>query len=438
VSRTLSALRAKAEKDPKHRFRALSRLLDRQMLLEAFGRLKRRAAPGIDGVSWAQYAEGLEKRLEELEARLKAGRYRAQSVKRRWIAKAGSRKRRPLGITVLEDKIVQQAVSMILGAIWEADFVEESIGYRPGKGARSSSMELRCALNEGQYRWVVEADVRSFFDQMNHSWLLRMLEERIADRRLLRLIAKWLKAGVVEEDGQRVCPATGTPQGGVISPVLANIYLHFVQDLWIKKKFSKRCEGRVLFRRYADDSVVCFERERDARAYLRALPERLEKFGLQLAEEKSSLVKFNKWEPEQSGKFTFLGFDFYWARTLRNPKHVVVKRRTNKEKFRGSLRALQEWLRKARNWKLRDLLAVLRRKLQGYWNYYGVLGNSMMTARYARAVFGLLYKWLNRRSQRRSVTWASYQRRWPYWRLPPPRTVETPPPRVLQRGGKPA
>ncbi len=265
-----------------------------------------------------------------------------------------------------------------------------------------------------------------------------MLEERIADRRLLRLIAKWLKAGVVEEDGQWVCPATGTPQGGVISPVLANIYLHFVQDLWIKKEFSKRCKGRVFFRRYADDSVVCFEREMDARAYLRALPERLEKFGLQLAEEKSSLVKFNKWEPEQSGKFTFLGFDFYWARTLRNPKHVVVKRRTNMEKFRGSLRALKEWLRKARNWKLRGLLAVLRRKLQCYWNYYGVLGNSMMTARYARAVFGLLYKWLNRRSQRRSVTWASYTRRWSYWRLPPPQIVETPPPRVLQRRGKPA
>ncbi len=168
VSRTLSALRAKAEKDPKHRFRALSRLLDRQMLREAFGRLKRRAAPGIDGVSWAEYAEGLEERLEELEQRLKAGRYRAQSVKRRWIAKAGSRKRRPLAIAVLEDKIVQQAVSMILGAIWEADFVEESIGYRPGKGGRSSSMELRCALNEGQYRWVVEADIRSFLETSSY------------------------------------------------------------------------------------------------------------------------------------------------------------------------------------------------------------------------------------------------------------------------------
>jgi group II intron reverse transcriptase/maturase len=279
VSRTLSALRAKAERDPKHRFRALSRLLDRQMLREAFMRLKRKAAPGIDGVSYAEYAEGLEANLEDLEIRLKAGRYRARSVKRRWIAKAGSRKRRPLGIPVLEDKIVQQAVRMILETIWEEDFVDESIGYRRGVGARESSRDLREALNGGEYRWVVEADIRGFFDHLDHGWLLRMLEERIADRSLIRLIVKWLKAGVLEEDGQTVHPLTGTPQGGVISPVLANIYLHYVQDLWIKQVVAKHCEGCVLFRRYADDSVVCFEKLRDAQAYLRALPKRLGKFG---------------------------------------------------------------------------------------------------------------------------------------------------------------
>jgi group II intron reverse transcriptase/maturase len=449
VSSTLSELRAKAEQDPKHRFRALSRLLDRQMLGEAFARLRRQAAPGIDGVSWAEYAEDLDRNLADLEERLKAGRYRAQSVKRRWIPKPGSAKMRPLGLDsvaasrlprpagcpsdslsrrppvasapVLEDKIVQQAVSMILGAIWEADFVEESIGYRPGRGARQSSEELREALNGGEYRWVVEADIRGFFDHVDHGWVMRMLAERIADRRLLRLIGKWMKAGVMEEDGRRVHPATGTPQGGVISPVLANIYLHFVQDLWIKQVVAKRCRGRVLFRRYADDSVVCFENERDARAYLSALPKRLGKFGLQLAEEKSALVKFNRWEPDQSGKFTFLGFDYYWARTLRNRNYAVVKMRTNREKFRASLRALKEWLKRARSWKLRDLLAVLRRKLQGYWNYYGVAGNSMMTARYQRAVYGLLYKWLNRRSQRRSVTWSVFAELWRAWQLPLPR-----------------
>lgn len=424
VSSTLSALRAKAEQNPKHRFRSLHRLLDRQMLVEAFKHLKRKAAPGIDGVTHAEYAKDLDRNLEDLEKRLKEGRYRARNVKRRWIAKPGSSKRRPLGIPALEDKIVQQAVKMILESIWEVDFVEESIGYRVGKGARQASLDLREALNGGEYRWVVEADIRSFFDHIDHGWMVRMLETRIADRKLIRLIVKWLKAGVLEEDGQTVHPATGTPQGGVISPVLANIYLHFVQDLWIDRVVNREAKGRVLFRRYADDSIVCFEREEDARAYLRVLPERLSKFGLRIAEEKSSLVKFDRWDPDRSGRFTFLGFDFFWARTIRNPNASAVKRRTNREKYRASLRALKEWIKRARNLPLTDILAVLRRKLQGYWNYYGVRGNAVMLGKYQWEVRRLLYKWLNRRSQRRSMTWAVFARRWKRWRLPEARIVE--------------
>ena len=245
-----------------------------------------------------------------------------------------------------------------------------------------------------------------------------MLAQRIADRKLLALIAKWLKAGVMEHDGRQVHPATGTPQGGVISPILANIYLHFVQDVWIKRVVAKHSRGQVIFRRYADDSVVCFECEQDARTYLQALPARLAKFGLELADEKSSLVKFNRWEPDQSGKFTFLGFDFYWARTRKRKSYTVVKMRTNREKFRASLRALKEWIKVNRSLKLREMLAVLRRKLQGYWNYFGVIGNSAMLAKYHRAVYWLLFKWLNRRSQRKSFTWEAYQERWPTWKLP--------------------
>ena len=435
VSRTLSALSVKARAAPKHRFRSLSRLLDRGMLRESFHALKRKAAPGIDGVTHAAYAEDLEGRLAELEKRLKEGRYRATPVKRRWIPKSGG-KLRPLGIPVLEDKIVQHAVRRILEAIWEEDFHDESIGYRPGKGARQGSYELREALQAGGYRWVVEADIRSFFDHVDHCWLVKMLEERIADRPLIRLIVKWLKAGVMEEN-QVAHPATGTPQGGVISPVLANIYLHFVLDQWIKKVVARRCKGRVLLRRYADDSVVCFEREEDARAYLRVLPKRLEKFGLTLAAEKSALVRFDRRMPERSGKFTFLGFDFYWARARGKGDWVFVKRRTNKEKFRSSLRALKEWLRKVRCGRLEDLLAVLRRKLRGYWNYYGVIGNSMMTARYQREAMRLLYKWLNRRSQRRSMTWKQFSARLPGWNLPPPRVVETRPTPALQPAPQP-
>lgn len=424
VSRTLSALEAKARKEPGHRFRGLARLLNREMLAESFGNLKRKASPGIDGVSWAEYAENIDANITDLLGRLRTKRYRARCVKRRWIAKAGSRKLRPLGIPVIEDKIVQHAVKRILEAIWDSDFHDESIGYRSGKGARQSSYELREALNDGEYRWVVEADIRGFFEHVDHGWLVKMLERRIADRALIRLIVKWLKAGVMEEGSEVVHPATGTPQGGVISPILANIYLHYVQDEWIAKVVSEHCKGKVLFRRYADDSVVCFQYESDAQAYLRALPKRLGKFSLSIAEEKSSLVKFNRWEPEQSGKFTFLGFDFYWARSLRNPRYVMVKRRTNRAKFRNALRAMKEWIRKVRCRKLRELLVVLRRKLLGYRNYYGVIGNSMMLSKYYFEVTRMLYKWLNRRSQRRSMTWTQFMRRLSGWKLPPPKVVE--------------
>jgi RNA-directed DNA polymerase len=421
VSSTLSALRAKAGKDRKHRFRSLARLLDRQMLAEAFGRLRQNAAVGIDGVSYAQYEENLAENLTDLTRRLKCGQYRAQKLRRRWIPKVGSDKLRPLGIPAVEDKIVQQAVKMILEAIWESDFVEESIGYRPGRGAHQELLALRETLNDGWCRWVVEADIRGYFENIDHGWLVRMLEERIDDQKLIRLIVKWLKAGILEEDGRTVDPDSGTPQGGVISPVLANIYLHFVQDLWIKREVTKRCRGRVLFRRYADDSVVCFERRDDAEEYLKALPERLAKFHLELAAEKSSMVQFNRWEPDTSGKFTFLGFDFYWARTRRNPKYAVVKLRTTTKKFRASVLAMKEWIKSSRSLRLPDLLGTLRRKLQGYWNYYAIRGNSAMTAKYDREVKFLLFKWLNRRSQRRSFTWNQFINLLPSWSLPPPR-----------------
>jgi group II intron reverse transcriptase/maturase len=240
VSSTLSALGTKAEENPEHRFRSLARLLDRQLLGEAFRKLKRRASPGIDGVTHGGYAENLDENLLALESRLKDGSYRAQPVKRRWIAKAGSTKMRPLGIPVLEDKIVQQAVKMILEPIWENDFADESIGYRPGRSARHSSQELGEVLHDGKHRWVVEADIRGFFDHIDHGWLVKMLETRIADRALIRIIRKWLKAGVMEELQHWSPSGEGTPQGGVISPLLGNIYLHFVQDLWIKKVIAKK------------------------------------------------------------------------------------------------------------------------------------------------------------------------------------------------------
>lgn len=432
VSRTLSALGTKAGKEPGHRFRGLARLLDRQLLGEAFRMLKRKAAPGIDGVVHAEYAVNLDENLLALESRLKEGKYRARPVRRRWIAKAGSRKMRPLGIPVLEDKIVQQAVRMILEPIWENDFVDESIGYRPGRSPRNGTQELGEALHDGKHRWVVEADIRGFFDHINHDWLVRMLEQRITDRSLIRIIRKWLKAGVMEELHHWSPSTEGTPQGGIISPLLGNIYLHFVQDLWIKKVVAKQSQGSVMFRRYADDSIVCFERKDDAEAYLRELPARLAKFGLELADEKSALVKFNRWEAKSSGKFTFLGFDFFWGRSRHNPKYWRVRRVTNAKKFRNGLKALKDWLKKSRSLPLPEIIATLKNKLRGVWNYYGVIGNSERNGRFAWFAQRLVYKWLNRRSQRRSYNMTAFLEAWERWEIPMPRVVEKPWPQARQ------
>ena len=428
ASSSLIALNRKAEKEPECRFRDLYRLLSLQALYESFGSLKRNAAPGVDGVTWQDYEANLDENLEGLLARLKEKRYRAPHVKRSYIPKGGGRMR-PLGLPTLEDKIVQHAASRILESIYEADFSDRSRGYRRGQlGARESSQELSLDLNTGRYRWVVEADIRSFFEEVDHDWLTKMLEQRIDDRAFMRLIRKWLKAGVLDplvNPNQAENSEAGTPQGGIVSPMLANIYLHYVLDLWIEKVVKKRCQGAVIFMRYADDIIVGFEKQSDAEHYLEQLPKRLEKFNLQLAEEKSSSVKFHRWEPETSGSFTFLGYDFYWSPTKKNPKNRVVKRKTNKKKLRASLRAMKDWIKESRSWPLKMILSSLRRRLRGYWNYYCVIANHNMTSRYMKAVSELMFKWLNRRSQRKSYTWSEFNRHWKGdWQIPRPQVVE--------------
>lgn len=428
VSSSLSALSRKAARAPKHRFRALYRLIDMQMLYESFHALQRKAAPGVDGLTVGEYERHLDENLRSLLERLIGRRYRAQPVRRRYIEKPGSSKLRPLGIPALEDKIVQHAASRILESIYESDFSERSVGYRRSKpGARQCGHQLARELYSGIYRWVVDADIRSFFDDVDHEWLVCMLEQRIADRAFVGLIVKWLKAGVLEAEGEGLqASEAGTPQGGIISPILANIYLHFVLDLWLERKLRKEFQGRYLFMRYADDLVVCFEWKSDAVDFLRQLGGRLGKFSLKLAEEKSGLVKFNRWEPDRSGKFTFLGFDFYWARCRNNRNHMQVKRKTAKKKFRAALASLRAWMIAHRHQPLRWVLERLRAKFRGHGNYYGVIGNASMLGRYFHAATKIVFKWLNRRSQRRSFTWGSFQQHW-YgdWNIPAPRVVET-------------
>jgi RNA-directed DNA polymerase len=423
VSRTLLALNEKAKREPGHRFRGLGRLISLPMLHECYHSLSKRAASGVDGVSWHDYGEGLSEKLSNLHDRLRTGRYRAPHVRRHYIPKADG-KRRALGIPALEDKIVQKAAAQILSAIYEADFLPSSAGYRPGRGPRGASQQLQHELYHSAVGWVVEADIKGFFDHVDHDWLERMLARRIHDRGFLRLIRKWLRAGVLEEDGKILHPATGTPQGGIVSPILANIYLHHVLDLWLERQVRRESVGQMVHLRYADDFVVGFEREEDARECLRRLPERLAKFGLTLAADKSGIVRFDRQGGPSNGRFAFLGFDFYWSRT-RNGK-PTLRRRTSGKKFARALTDLKGWLIRHRHTRLRTIAAVLKAKLTGHYNYYGVIGNATRLGAYWIAVQKLWYRQLNRRSQRHSYNWTGFNEMWQSLCMPPPRVMETP------------
>jgi group II intron reverse transcriptase/maturase len=402
---SLRGIAKRARRDKKARFRDLYGLLNQQNLRWCFYQLRKDGATGVDQVTFAEYERDLDTNLDDLVQRLKRKRYRAKLVRRKWIPKAGG-KLRPLGIPALEDKLLQLAAARLLTAIYEQDFLENSWGYRPGRGPREASRVLEDQLFRGKYGWVVEADIRGFFDNISHEWMLRMLGERVDDRAFLRLIGKWLKAGVLEEDGRVLHPATGTPQGGIVSPVLANIYLHYALDLWFERVVRKGCRGQAYLMRFADDFVCAFQYRDDAERLMGALPVRLKKFGLTVAEEKTRLLRFSRFELESNEAFGFLGFEFRWEKS-RHGK-AVMRRRTQPRKLQASIRALAEWIRENRHGRVTETLRQLSAKLRGYWNYYGVRGNYGSLNRYYFHCQRLLYKWLNRRSQRNSYTWKGF------------------------------
>lgn len=423
VSSSLLAIGQKAEEEPDYRFFDLYGMINEAMLIDCFQKLKRQAAPGVDGMTVSEYEKELGPRVAELVSRLKEKRYRAQLVKRQYIDKGGG-KLRPLGLPTVEEKLVQMAARRVLEAIYEKDFLDCNNGYRPGRGARETTQKLQDRLFRGRIRWIVEADIEGFFEHIDHDWLIQMIQQRVKDRAFERLIGKWLKAGVMEETGTVLHPTSGTPQGGVISPVLANIYLHYVLDLWTEKVVAKSARGQMVYERYADDFVCGFEHKEDAENYLALLRERLAKFGLKLSEAKSGIVKFNPYELRTSQMFTFLGFEFYWAKTRRG--FPTVKRRTSKKKFAASLHNLKDWLKKNRSRPLRWLGQKLAMKLRGHWNYYGVIGNSKSLERYWKEVQKIVWKWLNRRSQRKSYKPQGFDMMWKNWGMPGPRIVEGP------------
>jgi len=307
----LRAIAEKAHRDKQHRFGDLYRWLNRDVLRLCFYRLRKDAASGVDKVSFREYEKNLEANLQDLEERLKRKAYRARLVRRKYIPK-GKGKLRPLGIPVLEDKLLQVAVTQILLAIYEVNFSTDSYGYRPGLSAHDAIRALTRELQFGGHHFVVEVDIKGFFDNIRWDWLERMLAERINDGAFLRLIGKWLRAGILEEDGKVIHPQSGTPQGGVISPVLANIYLHYVLDLWFERVVRPKQQGRCRMIRYADDFVACFEYRHEAIAFEPALKTRLGKFGLEVAEDKTKILRFGHNGGPHNGRFDFLGFEFYW------------------------------------------------------------------------------------------------------------------------------
>ena len=382
----------------------------------------------MDRVTFAEYERELDANLADLVGRLKEKRYRAKLVRRKYIPKANG-KLRALGIPALEDKLLQRAAAQVLEAIYEQDFLDCSWGYRPGRGAREASRVLADRLYGGRTGWVVEADIRGFFDNISHAWMLRMLEERVKDGAFLRLIGKWLKAGVLEEDGKVVHPATGIPQGGIISPVLANIYLHYVLDLWVEHRVKKESQGEVMMMRYADDFVCAFQYQEDAVRFEQDLAKRLGKFGLAVAPEKTRTLPFSRYRPEPNEAFEFLGFEFRWVR--RRTGRMGVKRRTSPKKLRGSVRTFAEWIKGNRSSRVTTIMKALSRKLRGYWNYYGVRGNSESMSYFYYQCLQRLFKWLNRRSQKRSYTWDEFDTMLRNFAIPMPRIVELPYQRML-------
>jgi len=426
---SLRGIAKKAQEQKEHRFGNLYEMLNEENLLDCWQYIRKDAACGVDRVSAREYEENLEENIRNLVERLKSESYRAKLVRRQYIPK-GEGKMRPLGIPATEDKLLQLAVKRILEAIYEQDFLRCSYGYRPNIGPLNAVDKLTVKLQFGRYNYIVEADIRAFFDNMDHEWIVQMLEERIDDRALIRLIKKWLKAGVLDTDGQVIHPVTGTPQGGIVSPVLSNIYLHYALDLWFHKVIKKQCRGEACLIRFADDFVSAFQYQEDAERFYRMLGERVGKFKLEMSEEKTRIIPFPRHRPSGKYRFDFLGFEFYWGKDRSGKPHL--KRRTSRKKLRSSIKRFTEWCKKNRNLEARVLFRRLNAKLRGYYNYYGVFGNYDGLQQFLQQVKRILFKWLNRRSQRRSYNWRGFEQLLEHYEVEQPRIKGRPKARQLQ------
>jgi group II intron reverse transcriptase/maturase len=416
VQQALGRVRQAAQKDKGLRFTALlHHIYSPDTLREAYFGLKRDAAPGVDGQTWQQYGENFEAKLLGLSQRLKRGAYRAKPSRRAYIPKADGRQR-PLGVTALEDKMVQRATVEVLNAIYEGDFLGFSYGFRPGRGPHQALDALYTGLLTRKVNWVLDADIRGFFDALDREWLIKFLQHRMADRRVLRLIRKWLNAGVLE-DGKRTFSKTGTVQGGSISPLLANVYLHYVFDLWTQQWRNRQAKGDVIVVRYADDFLVGFQSKTEAEAFLVALRERLTRFGLELHPDKTRLIEFGPFADHNrrgrgQGKpetFNFLGFTHICSRKRSNGRFTVL-RQTQRSRLQGKLAEVKAELKRRMHDPVPELGQWLGSVLRGHLQYYGVPMNAPALNLFRFQVARLWYRTLCRRSQKGRVLWARMKR----------------------------
>jgi RNA-directed DNA polymerase len=421
----LNLITKRATEDSRFKFTSLAHLLNEESLKESFYMLKKNKAPGVDGITYEEYEKYLTTNIQKLVKRMKAGKYYPQPVRRSYIPKDEG-KERPLGIPALEDKIVQMGVTRILNAIFEPNFLDCSYGFRPGKSCHQALKQLDNAIMDKPVNHLIDADIRSFFDNVDHNWMMKMLEEKIADKNFLRIIKKFLKAGVMEA-GEFNETDEGAPQGGLCSPILSNIYLHYVLDLWVEKVVKRDMQGYVGLVRYCDDFVILVQYKEEAEKILELLEERLNKFDLDLSKEKTRLIEFGRYarvNAERNGKkpdtFDFLGFTHFCDRTRKG--NYKVGRKTRREKLNKTLKKMNIWLKSIRNMvELKEWWKVLVAKVRGHYEYYGISGNYASLITFYRRTRRLAFKWINRRSQKKSMNgkqFVEYLRKFP---LPEPK-----------------
>ena len=409
----LARIAEAARMRPDEKFTSLAHLINEETIIECHREMNNKKAAGVDEVTKEEYEANLEDNVKDLINRMKRQAYKPQPVRRVYIPKPGSDKKRPLGIPAYEDKLVQAAMAKILNAIYEQDFIDCSFGFRPNRGCHDALKVLDKILDKKEINYVVDADIKGFFDHVDHEWMMKFLQHRIADTNIIRVISRFLRSGIIEA-GVNYDTPEGTPQGGCCSPILGNIYLHYVLDLWFEKRVRKNCRGKAYMVRYADDSVFCFQYEDDAKEFYSQLKERLGKFNLEVADEKTKIISLSKeddntkdaGESKQNNSFDFLGFTHYMGKGKNGAKRV--KRKTSKKKYRASMLRCKEWIQRNRHMPTKDFMEKVKAKLQGHCRYYGITDNHNAVSNFIDEVKKLIYKWLNRRSQKKSFNWCKF------------------------------